>query len=124
MTVYPMEVNMKYKIIIFKDATTGKPLTASYSSSEAKSDRGSDRLSKPNASDGIADKIESNNHSEFYDALRNGNVEQETYTHEKYTDENGYWIFELSDKRKANELKKKVLNHVQKEWNSLLKGVV
>ena len=115
---------MKYKIIIFKDATTGKPLTASYSSSETKSDRGSDRLSKPNASDGIADKIESNNHPDFYDVLRNGNVKEETFIHEKYTDENGYFNFDLSDKRKANNLKKNVLNHVQKEWKSLLKDVV
>ena len=115
---------MSYKIIIFKNATTMKPISASFSHESSKVERSIDRVSKVDALDGKALDIESKNHPEFLKLKNEGNLVAETFVNEKYTDQNGYFKIPVKDKKGANNLKANVLRHVTTEWNKLFQSVV
>jgi hypothetical protein len=114
---------MSYKIIIFKNATTMQPVSASFSHADSKVERSVDRVAKVDALDGKAFDIESKNHPEFLKLKNEGNLIAETFVNEKYTDENGYFKIPVKDKKGANNLKANVLRHVTNEWNAFFKSV-
>ena len=100
-----------------------KPVSASFSHEDSKTERSIDRVAKVDALDGKAYDIESKNNPEFLALKEEGNLVAETFVDTKYTDEDGYFKIPVKDRKGANNLKANVLRHVTKEWNTFFNSV-